>query len=62
MDSPVSGSTEESSSGGPKTIVVSGGTLSTTVHSHVVTGASLPASSDTYTCTAKSCGPSGTPL
>src|SRR5918999_606027 len=62
IDSPVSGSTVVSFAGGPKTIDVSGATLSTTVHSQVVTSASLPASSDTYTRTAKSCGPSGTPM
>src|ERR687896_1764685 len=45
MDSPVSGSTVELIGSGPKTIDVSGATLSTTVHSHVVTGASVPTSS-----------------
>src|SRR5918992_3513080 len=61
-DAPVSGSTAELSAGGPETMPVSGGRLSTTVQSHGVAGAPLPASSDTYTRTWKVCGPSGTPL
>src|SRR5918992_253548 len=62
MDCPVSGSTAELGSDGPKTMLVSGGRSSTTVQFHVVTGASPPASSDTYTRTWNVCGPSGTPL